>query len=190
MPGDHQHFPTFDRMRRAISPHSGSLAGWLVRNVFTERGLIRLALYALLLVCVVHATSILVAFGSLVPTGPIGYRGFPGLMDADLGGVSGFLLSITTRILGPVWGNSAALIAAVCLAGLAHGAKGYEGPWGGRWWSRGEALPRAEVTAGHLGPPEPIPPRAKEPPPRHPLDPDPDDLPLESPWPRRSHPST
>jgi len=184
---DHHHFPTFDKVGRATRP----LAGWILRVFLTERGLIRFALYSLLSLSLAYLVTdrYLETKYGIIPGGSmlVGGGVFRVTSQVSEVGLAGAVHSATQIALGESGDTMAPVIAAICLAGLAFSARGYDGESGGRWWSDGRAFPRAVVTAGSL---DPVPPEPPAPPPnRHPLDPDPDDPPLEPLWPNRSRPS-
>lgn len=60
MSGQDHHFPTFRKAVRVVGfgAESGGLASWISRTVLNERGLLRLALYAMLFICVAHIATI------------------------------------------------------------------------------------------------------------------------------------
>lgn len=181
MPHKHSHFPTFDRVART------TVSRWLVQSFSSERGLLRLALYVMLLVSVSHvvaARTFTYQPGSPPPT-PWGVALQPpasASQGPDPGGILSMVLVATFTILGPGCSELAPMIAAICLAGIAATTR--PDPTRGRGtYQPGE---RPEVMAGPLGP---EPPRPPPPPPRHPLDLDPTDSPLGLRWPKRSPPS-
>ena len=180
---DHHHFPTFDKMGRVIGP----VLGWLCRHLLNERSMLRLALYGLLVLSASYAITeryLEEKYG--MSGGPMSVRGRSSVTWSTIEedeGWAGAVHSFGRVTMGESMGVVAPVIATLCLVGLALGARGFDGESRGRWWLNGRAVPREVVTAGTLEPPSPPPPR------RHPLDPDPDDLPLEPLWPNRSRPS-
>lgn len=187
---DAHHFPTFDRIGR----RTAWLTGWLMRNVFTERGVLRFILYALLGLTSVNIASdryLEANFGRQPGPGVwVNGRLMPSPWRVPNEGVIGRTHEITVILLGETGSESSVVIFAICLAGLAVGTRPFSGESAGRWWTNGRALPRAQVTGGSMDLANDPPMTTPEPtPPRHPLDPDPDDPPLEPLWPNRSRPS-
>ncbi|MDB5351771.1 MAG: hypothetical protein JWN86_3018 [Planctomycetota bacterium] len=185
MPGEnHHHFPTFHKMGNVFrsGPTSGGAAHWIARTFLTERGLIRAALYGMLIVCVVHVAAIRVfMFQYGIGWSPMfGGRGFgngPPLME---GSVTAMVFTVTYMILGSYVGELAPLVAVLCLVGLAASARHPVGvPVATPELT--PAVPDLEPPAEEKRPPQPAA--------RHPLDPDPDDLPPERRWPKTSRPS-
>lgn len=176
MPEKHKHFPTFDRIAKM------PVAGQIVQSFRSERGLLRLALYLMLLVSGSHifASRTFAYQTGMLSSMPwtSGRALFGEFPNTDPGAFLSILLIVTFTILGPAGAELAPAIMVVCLAGLAATTRADRGQKSGAQASVGHAT----VTAGPL---EPEPP----PPPRHPLDLDPTDSPLEPRWPKRSPPS-
>lgn len=183
MSGQNPHFPTFRKAIRVFryGAEMGGLASWISRTVLNERGLLRLGLYAILFICMTHIAAARVAVllsgrGWTIYTPSYMGMGQPG---ADL--ITGSILAVTSFLLGGPTSEMAPFILVLCLGGLAASARVPE-------------VARKPRVAVRMRPPvrpspspsEPVP----TPPARHPLDPDPDDLPIEPRWPRTSRPST
>ncbi len=185
MPGrDHHHFPTFQKITRVFrsGPQPGATAHWIARTFFTERGLLRTALYGMLIVCIVHIVTMrvmMVQYGTgwSPAFGGRGFNGGPPLAD---GSVTAWMLMATSMILGGFVGELAPFVAVLCLVGLAASLR-TRSP---------EIAPITKFTveAADLEPiqEEQTPPERAA---RHPLDPHPDDPPLEPRWPKTSRPS-
>jgi hypothetical protein len=170
------HFPTFASLARAITSPTRHIPktfwGWLL----TERSILRIALYVLLALSVVHAFGTRFLKGTA--GGPPFYRYPTAAMWPDGEGASIAMAAfmVTHAILGDVGGTLDVIVAVLCLVGLAASTH------------------RPLVIA--MDPADPIektplaiepdsdPPRPPRPPERHPLDPDPTDPPLAHPWPR------
>jgi hypothetical protein len=182
MPGDHSHFPTFqkaaDTLRRGGDP-SGP-AHWIMRNILNERSLLRLCLYFTLAVCLLHvATSRFVILMS--PNMMAMYnRPIFGMVGSADESVPGLVLKCTIFLLGPMVAELSPLVAMLCLGGLAASVKRPDKP-------RREGPEVRNPRHDRPSQDEPSPPPT--PPARHPLDPDPNDPPLEPRWPRTSPPS-
>ncbi len=141
----------------------------------TERGLLRVGLYAILAVSLAHVLLMryfMITFGLF---GGQMFNRFGQMGMPDDGGMIGWCLRITTLMLGPGASETSLLLAAICMVGLLASAKQRR--------SSPRPLPRA--AAKPITEPTPISLKPK-PPERHPLDPDPDDPPYENTWARPS----
>ena len=189
MHGDNSHFPTFHSLGQAFrfGPRAGGTAHWIARNLLSERGILRAALYVILGLCLIHSIAsriVSLQSGYATPSALWGmnrgvYGGGPFSTNPFTSGSWSFaVMAVTVFLLGPTVGELAPLVAVVCLVGLAVSARRQDNE---RPATVTEPLPDRE--------PAPVP--APEPAPtvRHPLDPDPDDLPLEPLWKKTSRPS-
>jgi len=176
-----QHFPTFNKVARAIkAPKAQDVMPWIFQTVFTEWGLLRLSLYMILALCVVHgaATRVVMLESGMNNMGylnPNGLRGF-----GDGGGVFHWILIGTHFVLGPAAGFIDMVGAAICLTGLAASARRPK-PFRRRFAEEPTYSIEQEPIPEHKEP--------SRPPSRHPLDPEPGDLPLDPRW-RRNKPGS
>ena len=177
---DHSHFPTFRKVVDfSESLRTGQTAHWLVRRVFTERGLLRTGLYSVLLLCVLHIViTRFVVFMNGMSFSPMFGRPFFGGGNGDSSGQFGHLANFLSFLLGPLLGEFAPMLAVFCMIGLVLSIH-----------PPVEAVPPvAKLPLRSIRREEPITPPKPPAPERHPLDPSPDDEPLPNPWPARSHP--
>lgn len=176
MSGHRSHFPTFNRavevaagagMGLASARHRGA-SGWV------ELAALRLALYAILALCVVHlAAERVVNIRNGMPSARYGYQGVPvGVGD----GLESMVLTFTTWILGFVAAQSTFHLAVLCLVGLAASARASSMRTVAHPVPLIESLEEAILAVN--------PKAASGPPPRHPLDPEPGDLPPAPRWPK------
>ena len=176
---DKRHFPTVHKIGSLFPPGA---AKWIVRNTLRERFLIRLGLFICLFVSLVSIASsrYLNLGGGNLATYRMGYQPNGFWIERD---IVGTVHNVTVFILGTPVAQLAPMLVVLCLIGLAVTSR----PPGSL--QPNEPQFQAIVTADHLGPlPEEWVSKPADPPKpqRHPLDPDPDDLPLEPLWPRTS----
>jgi hypothetical protein len=132
---DKRHFPTAHKIGVLFLP---GMAYWVVRNVFRERFLIRLALYGLLFVSLAHVASLRYLSGGRMLYMENGFLAEPGL--------SGNVHNLTVVILGVQVAQAASWLAVLCLIGIAATLRPLAPT------EPKEPRPRAIVTADHSGP--------------------------------------
>jgi hypothetical protein len=142
--------------------------------LFTERVLLRLALYAFLFIGLAHLAAMrFLGIGS----GMWRFRppmGNPGVFEGNP--IVAIILTVTNFVLGDI-GDLAIIIVVLSLVGLAASSD-----------RPSAVLVERPIAIAEVLPPAPEPEPAPEPPPkpeRHPLDPDPTDPPYSPPWKRK-----
>ncbi len=174
MSRDNSHFPTFRRMSNLggqIGRGATGLAG--VRSGSLELGLLRLALYGLLVLSILHTVTLRFA---LIGMGGMGRFAPWQPQPMDFGWLTP-VLYVTSLVFGPMESNNSLLILTLSLVGLATSSRQSLGVPPAVFMEPIEKNPTSDHR--HLAEPLPAPPE------RHPLDPDPDDLPAEPRWPKR-----